>query len=782
MKERTIKKISIYILVLSMVTTGLVFGNVDGEEVVQGESDKVVEQMDEAAPVLVEKDKEEIAPYALNNDSDRRIYNEGDYVEGEEVTSGDWKLKKVEIYHDDNFQKMVRLEKYIGSSNDVKVPTAFFIDGEWIRTTVNMDISVKKVEDSRNPGNTIWVNKLFDDSRRESITSVDFKVPDGYNGKKMFVNKSMANMFSCFTNLKSVTGLGNLDMVLADKITSMFRYCDNLETIDAKQLSLENVKDISHVFEGCKKIENLDVSGWDVKDVTNMDGAFSGCESAKVLNLSNWEPNSVETMNGTFYKCRNVKTLDVSDWNVSQLKDMDRVFGECNSLTSLGGSAANQDEYLAKWNTENVETMYQSFCGCRKLPQLNIADWNVEKVTTLAHTFDMGLDNGSAVNSFKGFAGADGNITNKLNWNTNSLTNLKGSFSVCSGLDKIQFGPGFDTSKVTTMNSTFSYCSGLTSLQGMEDWNTQKVTNMHGMFYGAKVPADASFNPKSNGIWDVSHVTDMGAMFGVSTFGFEVPLKSSVEKWNTSSLENTEDMFYACGYLGFDNQNMSFDLSNWTIDKVNNAKGMFKSCDNLKIINLGDKKFADNVQVDHMFDATAKTNTMIISKDPTLAKEFSEINNAKIANRIPYGPSYYVPEKFNDNGTPVWKNNADCNYFDKMVVSPSEVMQGNEVKLTKNQLENRYKAQKTIESDGKKYTFEGWYLDPDYNNKVDGLTPYYFREQRLYAKYTTEPVPPVTGLGDHGLDRDMGLGIAVIISASLAAAGLYAVRRKKYNR
>merc|ERR1719331_270104 len=63
--------------------------------------------------------------------------------------------------------------------------------------------------------------------------------------------------------------------------------------------------------------------------------------------------------------------------------------------------------------------------------------------------------------------------------------------------------------------------------------------------------------------WDVSRVTDMGAMFNTAK-----SFNQDLSKWDVSSVTNMRAMFSAA-------KSFNQDLSNWDVSRVVNMKSMF---------------------------------------------------------------------------------------------------------------------------------------------------------------------------------------------------------------
>jgi surface protein len=159
-------------------------------------------------------------------------------------------------------------------------------------------------------------------------------------------------------------------------------------------------------------------------------------------------------------------------------------------------------------------------------------------------------------------------------WATGKVTNMRGLFA-----ENREFNgnlSGWDVSNVTVMSYMFSEATVFTG-KGLEKWTTSSLEITKNMFEGA-----TNFNADLGG-WDVSGVEDMSSMFSQA----EVFTGKGLEKWTTSSLEITEDMFERA-------TNFNADLGGWDVSNVTNMAGMFikataftgKGLDNWKVTNL----------------------------------------------------------------------------------------------------------------------------------------------------------------------------------------------------
>ena len=159
---------------------------------------------------------------------------------------------------------------------------------------------------------------------------------------------------------------------------------------------------------------------------------------------------------------------------------------------------------------------------------------------------------------------------NVENIDTSKCINMRGMFSECNKLVRIENLNSFDTSQVTNMYCMFYNCNQLEGLD-LSSFNTSKVTNMHCMFFKCNKLATldvSSFN--------TSQVNDMYAMFYQCNELTTLDLSS----FNTSKVTNMYGMFYNC------NQLTSLDLSGFDTSKVTNMYSMFYNCKQLVSLNL----------------------------------------------------------------------------------------------------------------------------------------------------------------------------------------------------
>ena len=131
----------------------------------------------------------------------------------------------------------------------------------------------------------------------------------------------------------------------------------------------------------------------------------------------------------------------------------------------------------------------------------------------------------------------------------------------------------FDTSKMTDMSWMFDNCLILTTLD-LSNFDTSNVTNMSYMFSECK-----SLTSLDLSNFDTSKVTDMSYMFSHCSMLISLDLSS----FDTSNVTSMSYMFEDCSGLTL------LDLSNFNTENVTDMHYMFKYCDSLTTIYISDK-------------------------------------------------------------------------------------------------------------------------------------------------------------------------------------------------
>ena len=150
-----------------------------------------------------------------------------------------------------------------------------------------------------------------------------------------FNHYNLSMLFSGFTNLESITNIGNLNT--------------------------ENAEDMSRMFDGCTSLTTLNLTGWDTSKVTDMSNMFNGCTSLTTLNLSNWNTSKLTNTIGMFKGCSNLTTLNITGWDTSNVTYTNDMFDGCTNLSKT--VTANEGESGEYWATFYDVCGYQAPSG-----------------------------------------------------------------------------------------------------------------------------------------------------------------------------------------------------------------------------------------------------------------------------------------------------------------------------------------------------------------------------------------------------------------------------------
>ena len=252
---------------------------------------------------------------------------------------------------------------------------------------------------------------------------------------------------------------------------------------------------------------------------------FEESENEEIRNI-NGEQGLTEITDAN--KQRKVKTGTIYWWskskNVYLNPDSSKMFGGLPYVSDLSGLSTLKTDYvtnmeailcvvtsnkklknldfLARWNTENVENLGYAFCGYEALDNINgVSNWNTSNVTNM-----------------KGLCGGDPDIAATKNYNIDAFKN-------------------WNVSNVKDMSYMF-YHTTATNLDAISNWDVSNVTNMQNMFGSSHVE---NLNGISN--WNVNNVDSMNSMFYNCQ---NLTDASGINDWNIKSDCNFSNMFFNC--------------------------------------------------------------------------------------------------------------------------------------------------------------------------------------------------------------------------------------------
>ncbi|MBO5142668.1 MAG: BspA family leucine-rich repeat surface protein [Clostridia bacterium] len=363
-------------------------------------------------------------------------------------------------------------------------------------------------------------------------------------GEKIQVS-DMSNLFAGCTNLKTISGLENLDTSNVTDAQNVFKDCENLQAVDLTKLDTSTFTNIAGFFDGCSSLTEVKLNNVDFKQVQDMSEMFSGCTSLVRLDMNalNGKTSNLTDMSNMFANCTSLRTLNIGTLETSVVTSISRMFYNCQNLESVTISSITSKE---------ITDLSYLFYNCKKLNSINFGNFDTTKVTDMSYMFANCETLNNAV-----FPNSD----------TSSVENMEGLFLNCKNIGQINFY-GVETDSVTNMSRMFEGCEKLNSFNQFENLKTNKVTNMSAMFKGCTSLNNLNLGQYSS--FDTSLVTDFSSMFE----GCTNLTNLNISNFNTSSAKYFNRMFMddtALGEISVGN--------NWKSDYTGiDVTDMFTNC------------------------------------------------------------------------------------------------------------------------------------------------------------------------------------------------------------
>ena len=205
-----------------------------------------------------------------------------------------------------------------------------------------------------------------------------------YTIKIIFKNKILEDcsyLFRYCENIKSID-LSSFDSSKVNNMNYMFGKCFNLEEINLNNFNTEKVTNMSYCFNKCKLLKKIVFpSSFNTKNVQNMEFMFHFCENLIELNFpNNFIVDNVLKMRAMFGKCKCLEKLDLRNFNTSKAKDMSYMFDQCFKLKEI---LIDQKTFI----TKNVTSMGHMFNKCYNLKDINLSHFEIPNVNLLSFMF-----------------------------------------------------------------------------------------------------------------------------------------------------------------------------------------------------------------------------------------------------------------------------------------------------------------------------------------------------------------------------------------------------------
>lgn len=190
-------------------------------------------------------------------------------------------------------------------------------------------------------------------------------------------NNTGNSIFSGCYSLKRIEGVSDWKFQFTNSMTSMFRNCRSLESVDVSGWTVDKATSLASMFEGCRSLKYLDPSGWDPENATTLASMFNGCWSLRSIgDISGWNTAKVTTMASMFAECYSLEEIsDLSSWNVEKVTTLANMFSTCTSLREIT---------IKDWNLAACTTILTMFRYCYSLKKIDFSGWSLPRMTSTA--------------------------------------------------------------------------------------------------------------------------------------------------------------------------------------------------------------------------------------------------------------------------------------------------------------------------------------------------------------------------------------------------------------
>ena len=142
------------------------------------------------------------------------------------------------------------------------------------------------------------------------------------------------------------------------RLTGWFEYFTELIEVEGIQyLDTSQVTDMSSMFRSCNSLESLDLSTFDTSKVTSMENMFTRCGALTELNLQNFTTQNVTSFKEMFFNCPELTVLDLSSFVTEKLTEAGGMFANC---TKLGTIFCQRSDSAWQFATENTVSLFAS--------------------------------------------------------------------------------------------------------------------------------------------------------------------------------------------------------------------------------------------------------------------------------------------------------------------------------------------------------------------------------------------------------------------------------------
>ncbi|MBR0027478.1 MAG: BspA family leucine-rich repeat surface protein, partial [Clostridia bacterium] len=294
---------------------------------------------------------------------------------------------------------------------------------------------------------------------------------------------------------------------------------------------------------------------------------------------------NVTGMSYMFEGCSGIKNLNIANWNVSKVTNANGIFSGCSSLTQI--IASTNTDWSGINNGDNM------FTGCTKLKGGAGTEY-------------------AAANVGKAYAVTDG--YNSKNGYFSATSAGQGAYAVFDGVNKLTFK--YSDKEVREFGTVYPVENTPSDDPNNIPWKDHKAAITEVEF----TPAFSVARPKSTANWfngmvnlepistmanlNTSEVTNMSGMF----VNVKKPASANLSKFNTAKVTDMSRMFEGCS--GF----TELDMSKFDTSQVTDMRQMFSGCSSLQSLDVTKFNTSNVTNMSAMFNGCSSLTTLDVSK------------------------------------------------------------------------------------------------------------------------------------------------------------------------
>ena len=386
--------------------------------------------------------------------------------------------------------------------------------------------------------------------------------------------RTTANWFEHCENLETIEGLNYLNMSRLTDMTSMFRGCRSLKSIDLSVINMSKVEKVSLLLAECTSLTSVKMN-FDLPKATDLDYMFWKCQSLTKLDISNLVAAGAKNMSYMFYQCTGMKELHIENLAPKNCMETECMFNEVGNCEQ--GITVYYSYYLDKSIKAKLPSCATRIMSHHPAKALVVQDSKGEQTLLLLNSMtDYAKNYQGTIKSDEGktYTG----MTVKNVWNADQIRNAGNNpvwNSYKNSIKKIIIDNSFEN-PANSRKNWFNNCANLKAVEYQEGY-------LGGKEEFKSCPSLTTVTAR--GIYTI----DASSMFSGCTSLTKVPYISFP---SSSDPKTASRMFENCGKL------KSVEMS----ELPNDASYMFLNCEKLEKVKVDQAQYSNIKNMNSMFE------------------------------------------------------------------------------------------------------------------------------------------------------------------------------------